>query len=501
MTSRWPAALGCVVSFFFIAAPAIHGQQVKEFSAPGRIRALIFSGHNNHDWRASTPYLKQLLLRTGRFDVRVEEEPAGTTSVTLAAYDVLVLDYMGPRWGEVTEKAVEEFVKSGKGLVVVHGASYAFTGLEILGDGHKPSGIKQPPWLEYLRMIGGYWTDAPPKTSHGQYHSFSVKIVDREHAITQGMKETFLATDELYHRMKMQPEAKVLARAYDDPKMGGTGKDEPVLWTVHYGRGRVFQTTLGHDLASMQEPGFAETFVRGTEWAATGAVTLPPKIDHPEARTQPLRILVVTGGHDYPTAFYTLFEHVPGFEWQHAASNHEAFRSDIRPKFDVLVLYDMHSEIGDAERKNLVDFLESGKGMVVLHHAIADYPAWDWWSREVVGGKYLLKAEGGMPASTFLHDQELFVEPVGSHPILSGINRMHLWDETYKGMWISPNVTVLLRTDNRTSDGPVAWVSPYEKSRVVYIQLGHDQLAHQHPTYQKLVHNAILWSAGRPEAK
>jgi hypothetical protein len=139
--------------------------------------------------------------------------------------------------------------------------------------------------------------------------------------------------------------------------------------------------------------------------------------------------------------------------------------------------------------------------MVVLHHAIADYPAWDWWSREVVGGKYLLKAEGGMPASTFLHDQELFVEPVGSHPILSGINRMHLWDETYKGMWISPNVTVLLRTDNRTSDGPVAWVSPYEKSRVVYIQLGHDQLAHQHPTYQKLVHNAILWSAGRPEAK
>jgi type 1 glutamine amidotransferase len=72
-----------------------------------------------------------------------------------------------------------------------------------------------------------------------------------------------------------------------------------------------------------------------------------------------------------------------------------------------------------------------------------------------------------------------------------------LCDETYKGMWISPDVKVLLRTDNPTRDGPVAWISPYPKSRVVYIELGHGQTAHLHPAYRTLVQNAVRWSAGR----
>lgn len=483
-----------LLAISFLAGPVVCAQDTVSLFNPGTIRALIFSGRNNHDWRSTTPFLKQLLLRTGRFDVRVVEEPAGTTSATLAAYDVLVLDYNGPRWGELTEKAVEEFVKSGKGLVVVHGASYAFTGLEVLGDGHKKTGIRQPAWPEYLKMIGGYWSEESPKTGHAQLHSFAVKFVNRQHPVTAGMKESFLATDELYHYMRMLPEVNVLATALDDPEYGGNGKEEPILWTVNYGKGRVFHTTLGHDPAAMQESGFITTFLRGTEWAATGKVTLPPDLPpHPAA----LRLLVVTGGHDYPTSFYTLFEGTEDFEWQHATSNHEALKSDILNQIDVLVLYDLTQEISEAERKNLVDFLESGKGLVVLHHAIADYQSWDWWSREVVGGKYLLNAEGGKPPSTYLHDQELFVEPATNHPILSGVGRMHLWDETYKGMWISPQVTVLLKTDNPTSDGPLAWVSPYGKSRVVYIELGHGQSAHLHPAYRTLVKNAILWTAGR----
>jgi hypothetical protein len=493
-TSRQVA---CFLAIPLLLAPSLRAQDMAPFFKPGALRALIFSGRNNHDWRSSTPFLKQLLLRSGRFDVRVVEEPRGITSETLAAYDVLVLDYNGPRWGETAEKAVEGFVKSGKGLVVIHGASYAFTGLEVLGDHHRKTGIRQPPWPEYLKMIGGYWTEEPPKTGHGQLHTFAVKFVKPQHPIAQGMGESFLATDELYHHMRMLPGASVLATAFDDPKFAGTGQDEPVLWTVNYGEGRVFQTTLGHDLAAMQESGFIATFLRGTEWAATAKVSLPPAFPAYSATGSGLRLLVVTGGHDYPTSFYTLFEGAEGFDWHHATSNYEAFKSDIRPRFDVLVLYDLSTEISEAERKNLVSFLESGKGMVVLHHAIADYPGWDWWSREVVGGRYLLKPEGGKPASTFLHGQELFIEPVANHPILAGIGRMHFRDETYKGMWISPQVKVLLKTDNPTSDGPLAWVSPYEKARVVYIQLGHDQTAHLHAGYQTLVRNAILWSAGK----
>ncbi|HZT30457.1 MAG TPA: ThuA domain-containing protein [Bryobacteraceae bacterium] len=454
------------------------------------VRALIFSGRNNHDWRTTTPYLKKLLLDSGRFDVRVEEEPAGASARTLAAYDVLVLDYNGPRWGETTEQAVETFVRSGKGLVAVHGASYAFGTMELLGDRHRRTGLFEKPWPAYSRMVGGHWSAEEPKSGHGQRHVFPVKFVDRQHPIVAGLGETLLASDELYHNMRMEPDVHVLATAYDAPERGGTGRDEPLLWTVRFGEGRVFQTALGHDVAAMTEPAFALPFVRGAEWAATGTVTRPAK-----APAGP-RLLVVTGGHEYETSFYSLFT---GYSWTHAVSNEAAFKKDIRPDYDVLVLYDLEQDLSENARKNLREFVEGGRGLVVLHHAIADYTAWPWWYREVVGGKYLLKAEEGLPASTYKHDQELIVRPVAQHPVVAGIGEFHLVDETYKGMWISPAVQVLLKTDHPTSDGPVAWISPYTKSRVVFIQLGHDHAAHQHPTYRALVANAITWAARTPQ--
>jgi type 1 glutamine amidotransferase len=217
-------------------------------------------------------------------------------------------------------------------------------------------------------------------------------------------------------------------------------------------------------------------------------------------KTKAIRTLVVTGGHAYDTSFYTVFEGYDDLIWDHAVSNVTAFNRDIRGKYDVLVLYDSSQELTDAIKKNLRDFLEAGKGLVVLHHAIVDYESWPWWYEEVVGGKYLLKPEMGMPASTYKHDEELRASVVEKHPVVAGLGAMHLMDETYKGMWISKKVKVLMTTDNPTSDGPLVWISPYQQSRVVYIQLGHDSKAHRYPAYQQLVRNGIQWAAG-PSAK
>lgn len=469
-----------------------------QFFQPGRLRVLILSGRSNHDWRASTPFLRSLLVKSGRFDVRVCEEPSGATATTLAPYDVLVVDYGGPRWGGATEKAVESFVGSGKGMVAVHGASYMFSGLEVLADRHVGTGVREAPWPEYARMIGGHWPAPPPQGYHGPRRSFRVRCVRCEHPILSGMPQTFTATDELYRQMSFLPGTQVLATALDDPALGGTGKDEPMLTVNQYGKGRVFYTALGHDLAAMSERGFMNTFVRGTEWAATGKVTLPPDVAVAQRAPLPLRLLVVTGGHDYETSFYGLFEGQDDIAWTHAVSNREAFRRDIRERYDVLVLYDSSRELDEAGQANLRSFVESSKGVVVLHHAIVDYPDWPWWYREVVGGRYLEKPDGNLAASSYRHDEELFVRPVGRHPITAEIGPMHLMDETYKGMWISPDVQVILRTDNPTSDGPVAWISPYAKSRVVYLQGGHDSASLRHPAFRMLVRNAILWSAGRP---
>jgi type 1 glutamine amidotransferase len=218
-----------------------------------------------------------------------------------------------------------------------------------------------------------------------------------------------------------------------------------------------------------------------------------PPTDIPAA--EPLRLYVVTGGHDYHMSFYRLFEN-PDFR-VNLHPHPGAFQGDLRGRVDVLVLYDMVQveEIGDQGQKNLRDFLESGKGLVVLHHAIFDYGDWEWYWREVSGVRQNPNRDRSQP--DYVHDVKLQIEPVATHPILSGIAPFQIIDETYKGLLVAPENTILLRTNHPTSDGPVAWISPYRKSRVAVIQLGHDEKAHLDSNYQKLVRNAILWAGGR----
>lgn len=465
------------------------------FYQPGKLRALVLSGRNNHDWRTTTPFLRRLLVDSGRFDARVVEEPDGLTARTLAPYDLVVSDYCGPRWSEATEEALVAFVRGGRGLVAVHGAAFGFSGLEVLADRHLKTGILEPAWKEHGELLGGYWPSPPKEQFHGARHSFTVKLVDREHPVTKGLPATFVATDELYHRMTVLPSAHLLASAWSDPATGGTGRDEPVLWVNQPGSGRVFFTALGHEVAAMQNPGFQAALLRGAEWAGSGAVTLPAGAGA-AAPEGALRLLVVTGGHDYPTSFYTLFEGRPEWRWVHAPSSETAFAQDAVPRFDVIVFYDMPRTLSPAGRERLEAFARAGKGIVALHHALFAHPGWPFWE-ELLGGRYFPEDEGGAKKSTYRHDVELFVKPAGSHPIVDPIGPLQLVDETYKGARLSPKITPLLEVDNPDADRYVAWVSPWSPSRVVCVQLGHDERAHRSAAYRELVRNAVLWSAGR----
>ena len=239
-----------------------------------RLQALIVTGQNGHDWRATTPVLRRLLEDTGRFEVRVTEEFRGAGPETIAPYDVVILNYYEKkmpelRWGERADTALVNYVRGGKGLVVYHFSLAAFEG-----------------WNEFEKMCGANWR--PNNGHHSARHDFTVAIQDKEHPITRGMPATFpQANDELYANLKWQPEGSyhVLATAWDDHSrykpdekqpLPGRGLDQPMLWTVNYSRGRVFVTALGHDPDAMKYAGFIATLTRGTEWAATGGVTLPP---------------------------------------------------------------------------------------------------------------------------------------------------------------------------------------------------------------------------------
>lgn len=460
----------------------------KFFFETGKVRVLILTGRNNHEWRVTNPYLREVLEDTGRFDVRVTEEPSGLTAETLRPYDVLVSNYCGPRWGTTAEKAVAEFVQSGKGLVVVHAGSYPFGETAVLSEHMGRTGIYQKAWQEWGLMVGAVWSEAEPKTGHGPRDVFDVAIQDKAHPVTAGLGERFVTSDELYRDFRLKPGIHVLAQ----------GREKPLIWTNAFGKGRIFHTALGHDLDAMHTPGFVATYARGTEWAATGAVTLPARIDTNPKNGDAVRVLLVSGGHDHESSFYGVFE-----KWRDVRVNVDphpvAFRKDLRKDYDVLVLYDTMQveQLTEKARQNLKEFLEAGKGLIVLHHAIADFTAWEWWWKEVVGGRYVLKAEPGYPASTYLHDVELVVTPKAGHPITKGLPQMRLYDETYKQVWHRPDVQVLLTAEHPTSDVEVGWVSPYSKSRVVYLQPGHGRESHELPWFRNLVHRTILWTAGR----
>jgi uncharacterized protein len=305
-----------------------------------RIRVVIIDGQNNHDWRSTTPVMKKALEDSGRFTVDVATSPpipalAKPTKpknendekavekykaelakyeaalpkfneqltaaqeafknwqIDFDKYDVIVSNYNGQSWPKQINAELEERLKAGKiGLVIVHAANNAFGG-----------------WKEYNQMIGMGWRDNSygdrltidalgkelrvpkgkgPGAGHGSQHPFVVTIRDSNHPVTKAMPLEWLhARDELYQGMRGPIEnVHLLATAFADPSKGGkdsSNEHEPMIWTVAYGKGKVFHTPMGHDVTGMRCMGFITTLQRGTEWAATGAVTIPIPSNFPTA--------------------------------------------------------------------------------------------------------------------------------------------------------------------------------------------------------------------------
>jgi type 1 glutamine amidotransferase len=263
------------------------------------LKALIVTGQNNHAWKVSHVALKQILENSGLFTVDIALSPAKGEDMSafkpdFSAYKVVILDYNGDRWPQETDKAFLKYVNKGGGVVFYHAADNAFR-----------------EWVEFNKMMGfGGWadrneTDGPyiylkdgqlvydnspgAGGSHGDKHEFVLNAGNANHPIVKGLPAKWRhASDELYDRMRGPGKIKdVLYWAYSDPKTRGSGRNELALFTVDYGKARIFHTTLGHagntleENTAMQCTGFQVTLLRGAEWAATGKVTQAVPADFP----------------------------------------------------------------------------------------------------------------------------------------------------------------------------------------------------------------------------
>ncbi len=232
------------------------------------IKVLIITGDHGHDWKKTTPFLKDVLTKAG-MTVDVTETPAkDLTADNLAKYDALLLNYRdqkrtpGTQWSDENKKAFTDAVAGGKGLLVYHHASSAFV-----------SGSDFDKTFELV--IAGGWRK---QGNHGKRHVFKVTSRKTDHPIMKGMPTEFQhSNDELYQNSVIPSESAVLATAYADKTIDpkNSGLQEPVVWVATFGKGRVCENSLGHDVDAMQSLGFQTLLIRGVEWVATGEVHYP----------------------------------------------------------------------------------------------------------------------------------------------------------------------------------------------------------------------------------
>ncbi len=140
-------------------------------------------------------------------------------------------------------------------------------------------------------------TSPGPGGSHVNRVPFLVTIQNTDHPITRGLpREWMHQGDELYNSLRGPGQnMTVLATAHSDPVPGrGTNREEPMLMALSFGKGRVFHTTLGHDVSAMSCVGFITILQRGTEWAATGAVTQKVPANFPTAKSVSYRPDIAT---------------------------------------------------------------------------------------------------------------------------------------------------------------------------------------------------------------
>ena len=262
-----------------------------------KYKVLIVTGQNNHGWQTSSSIIEQAFNQNEMFKATLSVSPPKGADMSdyqpeFKKYDIICLDYNGDSWSEKTQKKFEKYVRKGGGVVLFHAADNSFPDWEaynkIIGlGGWNGRTEKDGPYV-YLKNGNVIRDNSPGKGgAHGKQDEYKVITIKPEHPIMKGLPVEWLhSKDELYSRMRGPAvNMNILATASQDTARGGTGRQEPVLFTIKYGKGNIFHSVLGHAGKNYYDAvrceGFLTTLLRGAEWVVSGEVTQPVPANFP----------------------------------------------------------------------------------------------------------------------------------------------------------------------------------------------------------------------------
>jgi type 1 glutamine amidotransferase len=232
-----------------------------------RVRGLILSGQNNHEWAETTAALLKMYNDRQGFEIDVNIDPESLTYEEIKKYDVLISNWNN--WPDndieldpALEKALLDYVQEGGGIVFFHAGASSYYSSEIYHD----LGI-------------GKWG---AETSHGLPIKAKVIKLSEEHPVTRGLNE-FYIFDEIWEKTDLSPGSTVLASLTGNDAEDGYEIKEDAVFVKEIGKGRSFYTILGHDERALFNTGFKTLLLRATEWVATGEVTqdIPQELQIP----------------------------------------------------------------------------------------------------------------------------------------------------------------------------------------------------------------------------